>query len=303
MENLSPFFPIYIFAGDEEEKVCQTNVEKLKLIFKKAYPHSPIYPLTSSEFYPSDWASNSLVVLPDGICSQWKWLHNPAQVQELKKLTELGASVFGIGAGAYACCKESQFKMENDNILKKARGLDFYPGQGIGPLISEKHLISGNQTTSPEPIELIWNSTHLQPDWRFTKTKGYTIINGGGYFLPSHPENEKPQYEVLATYKDRPSSESIAVVKCQTGKGTVVLSFPQLVYDAHDYPLQALEDSVKDPFLESSKKQIKLFKQNYNKIEEGEEFRSNCLGSILKIFERNAFIPLYTVLDLHLSSS
>lgn len=280
MDAINCIPSIYIYIGEGKEEVSASSVDRLKQIFETAYPNTPIYEVMSSEFSPSKWRADSLVILPDGKCSEWKWLNNPSQVSEFQNFVHRGAYVLALGGGAFACCKESEYTVSFNQVLNNARGLDLCSGKGIGPLFP--HAIS-TTGIEPETIKLSWLSS---------QQKGYAVISGGGYFVFNDSEHPKPNCEVLATYCDQPKEKSVAIVKCLAGKGMAILSFANLIFQASDYPLGVLENMAEN-LPEFRHIRMTKLRKTHSEMSEGEDFRANCLKSIRQIFEENACRNLY----------
>lgn len=279
MSAISSISSIYLYVGDGGEEVHGTDVDKLKKIFQKAYPSSPIYEVTSSNFRPFQWQSDSLVALPGGKCSGWKWLNNPLQVEELREFIQKGNMLFGVCAGAYACCKVSEYAVSSDFILKRERKLDLFEGKGMGPLLPDSGILS---SIGP-------NARAIQVKWLSSKYSGYAVLSGGGYFVPHSPGDKPENFEVLATYAEQPEEKSIAVVKCKVGKGIAVLSFPHFEYQSTDYPVESLTEIVKRSTWSYEAAQIKIDELNkiHSDLQSGDIFQQDCLQSIIDIFHRH----------------
>lgn len=279
MNHIGNIKSVYIYAGDRSVEVSATSVSKLHTCFQKAYPHSTIHKVGSRDFHPSRWPINSIVILPGGKCSTWKWLNQASQVAELRTFAYQGGMVLGICAGAFASCKSSEFRISKDKVLKKERGLNFYLGKGMGPLIPDQ---------CPDPSTGI-DARAIKVEWKPSQTRGNVVISGGGYFIPPFSEDRQGNFEVLATYAGQPKEKSIAVVKCRVGKGITVLSFPHFEYQANEYPLKNLEEIAKGSLKELSEKKIEELRAIYHEIKEGESFQLHCLQSIAEIFNRHVY--------------
>jgi glutamine amidotransferase-like uncharacterized protein len=279
MSTISSISSIYLYVGDGGEEVHGTDVDKLKKIFQQAYPSSPIYEVTSSNFHPFQWKPNSLVALPGGKCSGWKWLNNSFQVGELREFIQQGNMLFGVCAGAYACCKVSEYAISSDFILKKERKLDLFEGTGMGPLIPDSGILS---SIGP-------NARAIKVKWLSSANSGYVVLSGGGYFIPPFSEDKQENFEVLATYAEQPEEKSRAVVKCKVGKGLAVLSFPHFEYQSADYPLQNLEEMVKSSTSSYEVAQIKIeeLSKTHSDLQSGDAFQLDCLQLIMDTFKRH----------------
>lgn len=166
--TISSLRPIYIYCGETEITeqgkreesigVAADSVIKLKNLLENYQPKSTQL-VASQDIKPKNWPENSLFVLPEGRWRDWKWLKETETINQVKEFVAKGGKLLAVGAGAYACCTQSQFKSidteGNEVLLEGNPGLDFFSGSGIGP-----RSVHWNQKLKVNVAEIKWMKTN-----------------------------------------------------------------------------------------------------------------------------------------------
>jgi biotin--protein ligase len=156
--------------------------------------------------------SADMLVFPGGEDSSYEELMKGQGNQRIREFVENGGFFLGICAGAYYGCKRIEFDMETGSRIEETRELGFFDGVAWGPLFNP-YIENSHQGASAEPLQI--NEKFFEKA-DFEPVVAY--YNGGCGFRPS----AKSEAKILAWYKNKP--EIPAIVQCQVGKGTALLS-------------------------------------------------------------------------------
>ncbi len=205
-----------------------------------------------------------LVVFPGGQCSTWDTTLNKESIRSIRKFIKKGGSALMVCAGAYFAAKRSLFHL-SEGIIEKERTLKFFAGTVEGPFLSPPTIPNG-------PVKNLITKIRWQDG-----SEGSVYIYGGGQF---HPEDDATNYEVLARYC---SDESIAIVKCNVDKGTVILSSVHLEFDE-------IPEGVISQFTDANT-------EVNTALRESKGFRHECLTQIFNKLKINEKLITSTVTD------
>lgn len=191
--------------------------------------------VNAAEFKPLTWNSVTTAVVIPGIKSRdLDSQLGESKKEELKQYLDSGGHFYGLCGAAYWGCRSISYKCYDDTFIKKMGNLDFFSGEGKGPVIpntSKEH--RNDYYTTPIELEL------LTP--KYKKIVIGLVIGGGSFVSPSDSEISSTDCISLMRYVktiDRDttidSELSNAVVKCKVGKGVAILSFPYFCYGKKD---------------------------------------------------------------------
>lgn len=216
MEQLSslwsqhPVKEVVIYSGDAV--LHSPDITSIKRQLEKMQTPWKIIEVNNSSFKPKEWnRTTTLVILPGARASALEEQLGD-RLDQLIEFVEEGGKYLGICGSAYAACRTRQF-LE----IEKTSKLAFFNGIAKGPLAPSKE--------SPDGCLACTLDITMNDD----ETTFSAYLMGGGYAEPNL-ENEG-SHEVLARYKD---SGKNAIIKCRVKKGTAILSFPHITWDAED---------------------------------------------------------------------
>jgi biotin--protein ligase len=165
----------------------------------------------------------ALIIIPGGAGQAIYRQLGPLGNQKIKAYVHAGGNYLGICAGAYYGASETQFEVGRGEPYEIASDTDaalgFYPGIAHGVAYREGEFIYHSE--SGARIANICVNQDLISFDKFNKEKNIPIyFNGGCYFSDA---TRYETVEILARYADIDDAPS-AIVKCQYGNGTAILS-------------------------------------------------------------------------------
>lgn len=250
----------FLYQGTKTyDGVSCDSFEKLKKTIKDFSPLISLANVEGRAMLPETWDKRTLLVFPGGRCGDWDQQISEGCINKIRDFVMRGGNVFAVCAGGYFCSQFVDYQTEGVKILKK-RPLAFFPGTAKGPIL-ESH------TPNIQACRIRWEAD---------QSEGYVLMNGGCCFIPN-PGMHQNEYVVLARYLDQPPEQSIAVVKCKVGKGTVILSGPHFEFNGSDLSVEDLSKMLP--------KESEKFSTLRRILDEHDLFRRSCLQQIFHSFE------------------
>lgn len=193
----------------------------------------------------------ALFVLPGGRDVPYHEDLAGAGNDKLHHFVHNGGGFLGICAGAYYGAGEVLFENGHPLEVKGTRELCFFPGLAEGPLYGlGRYRYGSEETGKASLIRVQGRNLHI-------------YYNGGCYFQDAHLF--EPTIGVLGTYEDASDHPLAAIIECQVGKGTVILSGVHL-----DYRPQCVKNQVPDELVNllerSDTARLKLFTELLYKV-------------------------------------
>lgn len=203
------------------------TLHMLKNLTKNTYK---IKTINAYDLINKNWESKTaLIVIPGGADIPYTKKLNGKGNEKIIRYVRNGGNYLGICAGGYYGANNIEFSKGTDLEVIEKRELDFYPGKVIGPVLA-KYVY--NSLEGARAAHIKWGEGNLPL---------VVYYNGGGYFAkPTKYSN----VTVLARFEDHPNKPA-AIVKCQVGKGTAILSgvhfeYSSTLLDKEDIYLKAI---------------------------------------------------------------
>ncbi len=237
---------IYFFQGDENyEGISLESAKALQKacesFFKSSFSSLPI------SMKVKNWKAKSLLIFPGGNCSKWDELLSKDLQEQILQWINSGGSILGVCAGAYYCSSQSFYQE-----LFKTRKIALFKGRCQGPL----SFCDGSCPLNVVKIR-----------WEENGQEGNVVMILGGELIPDAFSSSSVQ--VLARFVEPPYRGRIAVVLCQVGLGSAILSTPHWEFNSCD--LSRLNGTLSRFYLQELKRKLDL----------SDNFRQACLSSIL----------------------
>ncbi len=216
---------LYIYSGPgaSEESLAATEYTLSKAIGS----HYKIAFLDDKEIVHKQWTKDAaLLIMPGGADLPYVEKLNGRANQIIKNYVKQGGSYLGICAGAYFSSGYVEFDKGGELEIVGKRGLRFFPGKAIGPLLAPYDYKTNSGARAAfiafNPSFTPLNAMHL-------------YFNGGPYF----PNAEKYKGVTVIGYYQVAQKELPAIIKIQHRKGSVILSgvhfeYPLVLFDRED---------------------------------------------------------------------
>ncbi len=164
----------------------------------------------------------------------------------LRRFVEEGGGFLGICAGAYYGASRVIFEEGFPLEVMGSRELAFFPGDAVGTVYKPGQYIYDSEECAQAALLQV-GSLRL-----------HAYYNGGCYFRDAL--DYAPSVRTMGFYQDAPNTPLAAIVECQVGKGTAILSGPHL-----DYRASALKGKISnnllDPLMASDEQRELLLKR------------------------------------------
>ncbi|MDP1835800.1 MAG: BPL-N domain-containing protein [Chlamydiales bacterium] len=193
----------------------------------------------------------ALFVLPGGRDVPYHEDLAGAGNNNLRHFVNSGGGFLGICAGAYFGAGEVLFENGHPLEVKGTRELAFFPGLAEGPVYGlGRYRYDSEESGKAALVNIQGQTLHI-------------YYNGGCSFRDVHLF--EPSINVLGSYQDAGDKPLAAIIQCQVGKGTVILSGVHL-----DYRPQCVKNQVPDELVEllekSDASRIKLLTELLSKV-------------------------------------
>ncbi|XVN43368.1 MAG: BPL-N domain-containing protein [Candidatus Rickettsia vulgarisii] len=200
--------------------------------------------ISPEEIIRGDWVKDTrLLVLPGGLDIPYTKALNGLGNKIIKKFIKQGGGFLGICAGSYYGGNYVEFAKSTDIEVIGKRELGLFPETVKGPILCDYYY---NSDRGAKAAEIIIENNIIEDC--------HVFYNGGGYFV--NAENT-PNTKIIARY-NTPDLQA-AIIKCQYGKGTAILSGVHFEYDPN-LMKQASIQKIADILKQEDHKRVALVK-------------------------------------------
>jgi biotin--protein ligase len=221
---------VFIYSGPG---VSQESFKQVELAIKRMLSDSfTVEKIDLAQVLNDPWEERAaLFVLPGGADIPYTQALNGLGNQKIRNYVTKGGAFLGICAGSYYAGRFVDFAKDTPLEVQGERELALFPGVVRGPVLAPYDYFS---QSGARAAQLIWSAEE-----GFVKGELFTVFyNGGGYFVGASGCQDT---SVLAFYDTQRSLP--AIIQCQVGQGTVILSGVHFEYNPF------LLDS-QDPYLQ-----------------------------------------------------
>ena len=249
--------------------IYSDNAFDIYVLYKEVYLYCVNYGIsveridTDRILYSNKLNDSTLaLIMPGGASDIYEKQLGEKGNDKIREYVSNGGSYFGICAGAYYACKNTEFEIGQDDLeINKSYGLDLVEAKAVGSLSKELNINSFSR--GPEAVDIV----DVCSDGNIFKS----YYHGGPKF--EHQSDKNKDFDVIANYH-LPNSDdkASAIVEKNYDNGYVCLSgvHPEVSYDCfkefyeNDYRYENILNKLKQ--CEESRKA--LFYKLMDKIKE-----------------------------------
>lgn len=172
----------------------------------------------------------ALFVMPGGADEPYHAKLGDEGADIIRKYVAAGGTYFGSCAGAYYACDYFEFNKGFESEICRERPLKLFKGWARGSLLEFAKAYDTSLDTAAV-VELVDHDS----DQILT-----SYYHGGPVFMGLEKDEG---VKVLASYKDLPANQNVAVITKPYEKGLVILSAPHIEVEVEDAKLRIAQES------------------------------------------------------------
>ena len=208
---------IFIYADEGTSLFC------IECLQRDLNGHN-VRTITAEEVITSDWDKEAtLFIMPGGRDVPYTEKLNGAGNARIWKYVNEGGHYLGFCAGAYYGSGYVNFDLGTPLEVQGPRELAFFPGTATGPAYGPGTYCYKNRFGARASLIELSDETKMR-----------AYLNGGCYFENA---DKYPNVTILAHYADIENNPP-AIIRCQVGKGTAILSGVHFDISAKDILLE-----------------------------------------------------------------